>query len=97
MIAALFFVTAVVAYMLDPITIAAYAAASYFTRTWLGVLLGGVIAGVAAACVSVALASANYNTVPPMHLFAQATACVLGALALRGIGKVIKARRQATR
>jgi hypothetical protein len=84
-----FFIATLVS-LIDPIAIVGYALAAYLPRSWVGVIIGGTFAGVAYAGLSIALVSQVHTLNPIIHL-GQFTACVVGALALRGISKVVRA------
>jgi hypothetical protein len=84
---ALLFAVTVIAGMIDPLSIVAYGIAAYTSKTWSGAAFGGLIAGIVIEGLSIAIFGK-----PSMYYgVARVLSCIAGALALRSIGKGIRA------
>ncbi len=66
--------------LLDPVSFVIYASVGYFSRTWISTAATGVLASI---LLAVLIAVAGLNT--PIEVFMFGVACMVGALATRGV------------
>jgi hypothetical protein len=88
----LIFLTTVVVFLVDPISILACAIAAYFPRTWREAFLAGSVAGVAVASLSAILLNMNGRPFSLLYALAHVVSCIVGTLALRWIGRAIRSK-----